>query len=450
MGYLPRFGRVRLAKSLIFCSLILILPASARSAEGTESEASGEKNGTQKILAGYFEEWSIYGANYNVANLQQNHVGDKISHLIYAFANVAVTTSGTPSGTPSASCQIADSWADYQDPYLPSVNGTPYAGPVYGNFAALQQLKQLHPNLKILISLGGASAANTVAFSTIAANPTLRSQFAASCIDMFISGNIAPGVSVPDLFDGIDVDWGFPGAGDKQNFTALLREFRKQLDKLGDENGRHYLLTIAAPAGAENYSNIELHRLGELLDFINVEAYDHHGSWESTTNFEAALFDSKQDPHRSSNSYIEYTIEAYLDAGVPAQKIILGVPFYGYGWTQVADEEHGLYQAAGSLAASPAGDSLVTAGVATFESIEHLPQMGYTRYFDVQTLEPWLYSAESGTFWTYDDAVSVAIKMLYVNRRVPGGLGGAFFWAFKDDDANGTLAKTMATELGRR
>ena len=445
MGYLPRFGRVRFADFLVFWAIILILAASVRSAEArAESEGSAGKNETQKILAGYFEEWSIYGANYNVANLQQNHVADKISHLIYAFANVAATTSGTP----SASCQIADSWADYQSPYLPSVSGAPYSGPVYGNFAALQQLKQLHPNLKILISLGGASAANTAAFSTIAANAALRSEFAASCIDMFVKGDVAPGISVANLFDGIDVDWEFPAAADKQNFTALLREFRKQLDALGHENGEHYLLTIAAPAGAENYSNIDLHRVGELVDFLNVETYDYHGSWESATNFEAPLFDSKQDPDRSSNFYIEYTIEAYLDAGVPAQKIILGVPFYGYGWTQVADEEHGLYQAAGALAPSPSGDSLATAGVATFGSIEHLT--GYTRYFDPQTLAPWLYSAESGTFWTYDDAISVAFKMLYVNRRVPSGLGGAFFWAFKDDDADGALAKTMASELGRR
>lgn len=419
------------------------LAASATRA-ATEPEAAGEKNGPQKILAGYFEEWSIYGANYNVANLQQNGVADKISHLIYAFANVAVTNSEAP----AASCQIADSWADYQSPYLPSVNGTPYSGPVYGNFAALQQLKQLHPNLKILISLGGASAANTAAFSTIAANASLRSQFAASCIDMFINGNVATGISVPNLFDGIDVDWEFPAAADKQNFTALLREFRRQLDALGHENERHYLLTIAAPAGAENYSNLELHKVADVLDFLNVEAYDYHGSWESATNFEAALFDSKQDPSRSSNFYIEYTVEAYLDAGVPPQKIVLGVPFYGYGWTQVPDQDHGLYQAAGGLAQSPSGDSLATAGVATFSTIEHLT--GLTRFFDAQTLAPWLYSSESGTFWTYDDAISVAFKMLYVNRRVPGGLGGAFSWAFKDDDANGTLAKTMATELGRR
>src|SRR6202166_2789200 len=80
-----------------------------------------------KILGGYFEEWSIYYAGYNIANLQQNGVADRLTHLLYAFGNVTTT--------PAPACAIADSWADYQSPYLPSVNGTPYPGPLYGNFA---------------------------------------------------------------------------------------------------------------------------------------------------------------------------------------------------------------------------------------------------------------------------------------------------------------------------
>src|ERR1700739_5132212 len=83
-----------------------------------------------KILGGYFEEWSIYYAGYNIANLQQNGVADKLTHLMYAFANVSTD--------PTPQCAIADSWADYQTPYLPSVSGVPYAGPMYGKLAAIQ------------------------------------------------------------------------------------------------------------------------------------------------------------------------------------------------------------------------------------------------------------------------------------------------------------------------
>ena len=156
----------------------------------------------KKILGGYFEEWSIYYAGYNIANLQQNGVASKLTHLMYAFANVTTT--------PAPACAIADTWADYQSPYLPSVSGSAYPGPMYGNFAAIQQLKQLHPKLKVLISIGGASATNTAAFVTAASTTAGRKALAASCIDLFVKGNIAPGITAPGLFDGLNIDWNSP------------------------------------------------------------------------------------------------------------------------------------------------------------------------------------------------------------------------------------------------
>ena len=177
-----------------------------------------------------FEEWSIYYAGYNVANLQDNGVADKLTHLLYAFGNVTTT--------PAPACAIADTWADYQSPYLPSVNGNPYPGPLYGNFAAIQQLKGLHPNLKVLMSLGGALTSNTTAFSVAASTAAGRQALAASCIDMFINGNIAAGITAPGLFDGFNIDWEFPTATDTQNFTALLAEFRTQLNALSQTTGK--------------------------------------------------------------------------------------------------------------------------------------------------------------------------------------------------------------------
>jgi chitinase len=201
------------------------------------SPAFAQFQNREKILGGYFEEWSIYYAGYNIANLQQNGVADKLTHLLYAFGDVTTT--------PAPACAYADTWADYQSPYLPSVNGTPYPGPLYGNFAAIQQLKALHPKLKVLMSLGGASAANTAAFVTAASNAAGRQALAASCIDMFVSGNIAPGITAPGLFDGFNIDWEFPTATDKQNFTALLTEFRSQLNALSRTTGKQYTLSTS-------------------------------------------------------------------------------------------------------------------------------------------------------------------------------------------------------------
>jgi chitinase len=382
-----------------------------------------------KVVGGYFEEWSIY-TGYSVANLQTNGVADRLTHLTYAFGATS------PTG-----CGIADTWADYQDPSLPSVSGEAYTGPLYGNFAALQQLKQLHPNLKVLISLSGATN-----FSAAASTASGRRAFAASCINLFINGNIATGISAAGIFDGIDIDWEFPAATDTVNCTLLFQEFRKQLDALGYTNKKHYLLTMFGPAGQQNFSNIQLAKVGEQLDYYNVQGYDFHGIWEMSTNDASPLFDDKQDPDYGENFYIDYTITSYLKAGVPPQKLILGVPTYGYGWGGVPNINNGLYQpATGQLPDSPPGDSLETAGEATYLSISQFT--GFTRHFDPVRIAVWLYQPSTGTFWTYDDPVTVWLKMGYVNFRTPGGLGGAYVWALKDDDANGTIMKTIAAGL---
>jgi chitinase len=410
-----------------------------------------------KILGGYFEEWSIYYAGYNIANLQQNGVADKLTHLLYAFANITTT--------PAPACSIADSWADYQSPYLPSVSGVPYPGPMYGNFAAIQQLKQLHPKLKVLISLGGASAANTAAFVTAASTAAGRQALASSCIDLFVNGNIAAGISAPGLFDGFNIDWEFPTATDTQNFTALLTEFRSQLKALGKTTGKKYVMSFDGPAGSQNYVNIDLRSAAKQVDFITIDGYNYAGSWDTQTNDASPLFDSKRDPLFGQGLDIDSTVNAYLEAGVPPHKYTMGLPLYGAGWTGVPNLDHGLYQSSTgpspvllgngtALCTDPSGntpgcDTLLTPGLATYSTLSTLASNGYSNYFDHRRIAVSLYDPTGGTFYTYDDPTTAFLKMRYVDLKVPGGLGGAYVWALKDDDANGTMVKTMAAGLGR-
>jgi chitinase len=415
--------------------LVLCLMASALSLRGQDRHDG-------KIMGGYFEEWSIYGANYNIANLQQNGVADKLTHLMYAFANVATT--------PAPACAYADTWADFQTPYLPSVSGAAYTGPMYGNFAAIQQLKQLHPALKVLMSIGGASAANTAAFASASSTPTGRQALAASCIDMFVKGNIAAGISAPGLFDGFNIDWEFPTAADTNNFTALLAEFRQQLNKLSKTTGKSYVMSFDGPAGAQNYVNIDLKRAAEQVDFITIDGYNYAGSWDVQTNHASPLFDDRQNPLHGQGLDINDTVDAYLKAGVPPRKYTMGVPLYGAGWTGVSDANQGLYQDSTGPSPVPPGDVLATPGVATYGTLANARANGYTWTFDPRRIAVSLYDSSSETFYTYDDPNSAFLKMLYVQSKVPNGLGGAYVWALKDDDANGTMVKTMANVLGRR
>ncbi len=445
--------------SLATLAALLILLTSGSSALAQNPGSQG------KILAGFFEEWSIYYANYNLANLESNGSAAKLSHLIYAFGDVSASASDPSSNT----CVIADAWADFEDNNLPPVGGIADTWPLYGNFAEILKLKQLHPKLKTVISLGGASAAEASAFSTAASTQAGRQALVSACINMFIVGNVGSdwngNISAPGLFDGFNIDWEFPAATDKQNFTLLLGEFRNQLNALSAQTGKQYVLSFDGPAGAQNYVNIDLKNAAKQVDFITVDGYNYAGTWESTTNDASPLFDSRQDPDFGQQLDIDDTVMAYLKAGVPAQKYVMGVPLYGAGWTGVPNKNHGLYQTStgpsnvllangtgvcGDLSGNTPGcDTLLTAGTATYATLSTLTANGYKSYFDPSRIAVSLYSPSSGTFYTYDDPDTALLKALYIDLRVPGGLGGAFVWAVKDDDANGTMVKTLAKGLGR-
>jgi chitinase len=422
--------------------------------EACVSQGFGQARNDGRIFGGYFEEWGINYAGYYIADLQKNGVADELTHLIYAFGNV------TPTSPPA--CAIADPLAAYQNSNLPSVNGKPYTAPLYGNFGAIQQLKGLHPTLKVLISLGG-QAGNVAGFVTAAASAAGRAALASSCIDMFVKGNIAAGVTAPGLFDGFNIDWEFPGAADKQNFTALLKEFRVQLNALSKVTGKKYVLTFDSPANPKKYINIDLRAAAAQVDFLTIDGYDYANADEKQTNESSSLYDTAADPVYADARYIDATVKAYLRAGVPAAKYTTGLPLYAVGWTGVPNASHGLYQNATAPAPvlladgsglcakpdktnpSPGCDTILTPGFATYSTIENLTnKYGYTAWYDSARIGATLYNAVTGTFYTYDNPAAVAAKTAYIKKHK---LGGAYVWALNDDDANASLTKAIAAGL---
>jgi len=418
----------------------------------SQSLSQARHNG--KIFAGYFEEWGVRYANYNIADLERNGVAAELTHLIYAFGNV------TPTASPA--CAVADPLAAYEDATLPSVSGKAYTAPLLGNFGAIQQLKALHPNLTVLISLGG-QAGNVAGFTNAAGTEAGRTALAASCIDMFVKGNIAPGVSAPGLFDGFNIDWEFPTAADKQNFTALLKEFRTQLDALTKTTGKKYTLTFDSPADPQKYANIDLKAVAAQVDFLTIDGYDYAGTWDKQTNESSSLYDTASDPVSSEAGSIDATVRAYLKAGVPAAKYTMGMPLYAVGWTGVSTANHGLYQNAtgdspvlladgsgvcsnpSKTAPSPGCDTILTAGFLTYSTIENLTNKnGYIPWYDSARVGATLYNPTTETFYSYDNPTSVAAKTAYIKKNK---LGGAYVWALNDDDASGSLTKTIAAGL---
>jgi chitinase len=418
------------------------------------SPALAQAPHTDKIMGGYFEEWGIHYGGITIADLQRNGVADQLTHLIYAFGDV------TPTSMPT--CAIEDPSAAYLDASLPSVSGKPYTAPLYGNFGAIQQLKELHPRLKVLISLGG-QAGNAAGWVNAAQTPAGRTALAASCIDLFVKGNIAAGVRAPGLFDGFNIDWEFPTSADKWNFTALLKEFRTQLDALSKNTGKQYLLTFDSPADPRKYVNIDLKAAAEQVDFLTIDGYDLAAPEDKQTNEASPLYGSIANPSLDGAPDIDATVKAYLKAGVPAAKYSMGLPLYAVGWTGVLSVGHGLYQSAAGPAAvlladgsgfcpnpnkaapSPGCDTILTPGFLTYATIEKLVGTnGFTAWYDSARVGATLYNPLNRTFYTYDSPASVATKTAYIRANK---LRGAYVWALNDDDSSGSLTKAIAAGL---
>jgi chitinase len=403
-------------------------------------------------VVGYFIQWGIYGRQYRVKDVATSGSAERLTVINYAFGNVAPDSSG------HVVCKLGDEWADYQTPWTAeqSVTGqeVTWPRPILGNFQQLQALKQLYPHLKVLISLGGWTWSKH--FSDAALTKESRTQFVSSCIDLFIKGNIpdpgwggmgGPGAAA-GVFDGIDVDWEWPGsegnAGniirpeDKQNFTKLLAEFRKQLHAYGKQTGEDYLLTAFLPAApAKIDAGFEVGAIFGPLDFATVQGYDLHGAWESTTNHQSNLFASPLDPS-SPRFSVDSTVSAYLQRGAPPKELVVGVPFYSRGWTGVAPGNNGLYQPS----AGPAPGTW-EAGVDDYEVAKQRLASGFTRYEEPAAGgAAWLF--DGTTFWTFDDPAVMTAKAGYVRRNK---LGGIMFWELSGDTPNGELIAAIANGL---
>ena len=388
-------------------------------------------SGGDEEVVGYFVQWGVYQRDYFVRNIVTSGSADILTAVNYAFAGI----------DENLRCASLDEFADYDQRLDDSESvdgiGDAVSQSLKGNFNQLRKLKQMYPHLRVLISIGGWTESHR--FSD-AALPENRAAFVASCVDMFVRGNFAPGISAPGIFDGIDVDWEYPGRcgntcdfrpEDKQNFTALLAEFRAQLDAVGA--GR--LLTIAAPAGSYYYSEIELADIHPHLDWINLMGYDFHGSWEGKagpTNHHAPLYSSAADP--SGVGGVHDAVQAYLAAPVPADKLILGLPFYGRGWSGVRDQNDGLYQKSKGF---PRGQ--FERGI---DDYERLASKGYPSFWDPVAEASWIFNGR--TFWSFDDPSSVINKGDYVKDL---GLLGIMFWELSGDDPAGTLINAVAEGL---
>ena len=294
--------------------------------------------------------------------------------------------------------------------------------------ATLIALKKQNPTLKVLYSVGGWVWSDQ--FSTMSAFDVSRKIFAESCVALLKKHN----------FDGVDLDWEYPGQraednvfrpSDKDNFTLLLAEIRKALDEEGKKNNTHYLLTIATGADQTYINQTDLREAHKYLDFINIMCYDYFQGWMYQTGHHANLHPSSHDKY-GVNSGVE-AIDRHIKAGVPANKLVMGIPFYGRQWKKVSPENNGFYQ--------PALEGGMI--VPYWEILENLKTGKYNKLYDDSAKASYLWNASDSIFISWETPKDIELKTTYIKEK---GLGGAMFWEYsldKDQELLTTLFKGL-------
>ncbi|MEU0986707.1 glycosyl hydrolase family 18 protein [Streptomyces sp. NPDC005953] len=445
--------------------------------------ASAAPTGGVKIA--YYDQWSVYGNAFFPKHLDTRGIASKLDIINYSFGNIHPTDhtcfmankAAGDDNNPNAGDGAGDSFADYTKTFgaADSVDGVAdrWDQPIAGAFNQFKELKAKYPHLKLNISLGGWTYSKY--FHDAAKTDASRKKLVTSCINQYIKGDLpvsegfgGPGTAA-GIFDGIDIDWEYPGTNtghlgnnygpeDKANFTLLLAEFRKQLDAHGAANGgKKYLLTAAMPAGQDKIKHIETDKVGAYLDYANIMTYDMHGSWAGNgpTYHQSPLTSPASDPTDpiapGTQKYsIKNTVDAWLDGnpaygiagGFPANKLTLGYELYYRGWKGVpAGTKNGLGQTAtGGSAPRPLSQQ---AGIAQYKELAGIVDNPATTFWDAEAQSAYFY--KDGEFFTGLDKRTIQARADYGRSR---GLGGSMLYSLLGLDVNTTLLNDIVAAVG--
>ncbi|WP_343707098.1 T9SS-translocated chitinase ChiA [Flavobacterium sp.] len=435
-----------------------------------------------KKVVGYYAQWSIYARDFNVPKID----GSKLTHLNYSFYG----TTYDPAHPENTKLKCLDTYADFEH----MEGGIPWDAPVKGNFYDLMKLKEKYPHLKILISVGGWTKGQDL--SPIAASPVARAALAA---------DMANFITTYPFIDGFDIDWEYPLSGgtdgteivngapvppqkyspdDNKNLVLLLKAMRQAMpNKLvtiaAGNNVRNVSKQYLGPNNRAQYGMTE--DISTYCDYITYFGYDFGGNWYDKTCYNAPLYASgnPNDPlygATQSESLDELTNQYLNVIGFPANKLIMGLPFYGKKFDNVAaNSTNGLFVSApryvvpgctnpqnptgtwdgsgaceksGSieicdLVGNPVTNSHAYLDPNTMQVTASAASAGWVRYWDNTTKVPYLYNATSKEFISYEDKQSMDLKVQYIKSR---NLAGGMIWELSQD-TRGSIPNSLLNQV---
>ncbi|MBT1185584.1 chitinase [Streptomyces sp. CJ_13] len=455
----------------------------------------------QRRVIGYFTGWRT-GKDGTPAYLANNIPWSKVTHLNYAFAHVGADNKISVGADNANNAATGMTW--------PGVAGAEMdpALPYKGHFNQLTKFKKQYPNVKTLISVGGwaetggyfGDDGNRVAsggFYSMATNADGSVNQAG--IDTFANSSVE--FIRTYGFNGVDIDYEYPTtmkdagnpldwqlsntrrAGLVKGYAALMKSLREKLDRAGATDGKHYLLSVAAPSSGYLLRGMETFQVQQYLDYVNIMSYDLHGAWNEYVGPNASLFDDGKDAELAAAgvySTSQYGGVGYLNTdwayhyfrgSMPGGRINIGLPYYTRGFKNVQGGTDGLWGKAPATtcpagagltkcgdgavgidnlwhdkdtngAESPAGSNpmwhaknLEKGVVGDYVTAYGFPANTtltgtYARKYDSTLVAPWLWNAQKKVFLSTEDEQSVAAKADYVVNK---GIGGTMVWELAGD-----------------
>ncbi len=378
-----------------------------------------DKNGQSqpdKIVASYI---SSGGDSDKIGTIP----GEHLTHLLYAFA--------VPCGShPKADAEVQMNFNTMCENKPPFSVFLPEAYMRTTDMVALQSLKQKHPHLKFLLSIGGWSYSGP--FHDLVKTDEGLNSFATSAVQM---------MEKYPVFDGLDIDWEFPGGDDNTHpalgkqgiareriaFTKMMKKLRAELDVLQVNETKKYSLSTAMTGSPSNNTALNWRGVAPYIDYLFLMTYDF-AVGDKRAGHHASFY-----PPDANSSGVISRVEDVISHGVPSSKIILGVPFYGRGWSNVSwSAQDGIQERASSKAEIPMGYRDLMAS--------HYIRKNYVKQYDVDLGVSFLVNEKEGKLISFDDAEIIKMKAKWAKNQ---GLGGIFSWQIGHDSSDYALTQAM-------